>query len=257
MYEALSELIVKNICFVTNIYTEKNAYAKRQNRERWALILKYEGKTEYECRGKKYISSLNYPVILPKGCSYEWKCVEQGHFYSLEFESDLTYNDILSFSVHDGKKLLEILKDMEYKMLLKKPFYKTECMADFYGIIVKLEKSVSKKYVPPDKREKISSAIDYIVKNYNTPITNELLASMTDCSTVYFRKLFCEIYGMSPIKYVNNLRIKKAKEALGSDYSSISDIALMLGFNNIYEFSRAFKAHTGSSPTEYAKKIRN
>lgn len=74
---------------------------------------------------------------------------------------------------------------------------------------------------------------------------------------VYFRKLFCEIYGTSPIKYVNNLRIKKAKEALGSDYSSISDIALMLGFNNIYEFSRAFKAHTGSSPTEYAKKIRN
>jgi len=40
---------------------------------------------------------------------------------------------------------------------------------------------------------------------------------------------------------------------LKSDYGSISDIAVSLGYSNIYEFSRTFKKHTGLSPTEYLK----
>lgn len=253
MYGILSDLVINEIKSVTDIYSEKNAHSQRINRELWAIVLKYEGETEYVCKGKKYISNINNPVILPKGCSYYWKCVKPGHFYSLEFISELNCNEILSFSVKDEKKLLDSLKDMEYKMLLKRKFYETECMAAAYNIIVSLEKSVLKKYVPNTKQAKISAAIDYIIKNYNTAITNDFLASLTGCSTVYFRKLFYEIYGVSPIKYINNLRITKAKEILSNDYSSIGDIASMLGFNSIYDFSRAFKAHTGSSPSEYAK----
>lgn len=137
-------------------------------------------------------------------------------------------------------------------MLLKRKFYETECMAAEYNIIVSLGKSILKKYVPNTKQAKILPAIDYIIKNYNTAITNDFLASLTGCSTVYFRKLFYEIYGVSLIKHINNLRIAKAKEILSNDYSSIGDIASMLGFNSIYDFSRAFKVHTGSSPSEYA-----
>ena len=255
MHGILSDLVITEIQSVTDIYSEKTAHSERINRERWAVVLKYEGETEYICNGKKYISDNHNPVILPKGCSYNWKCIKAGHFYSMEFMSDLTYDNILSFSIKDDKKLFDSLKDMEYKMLLKKDFYKTECMAAAYNIIVSLEKSVLKKYIPDTKQAKISAAIDYILKNYNTVITNDFLASLTGCSTVYFRKLFYEIYGISPIKYINNLRIAKAKEILNNDYSSVGDVASMLGFNSIYDFSRAFKTHTGSSPSEYAKMI--
>ena len=40
---------------------------------------------------------------------------------------------------------------------------------------------------------------------------------------------------------------------LKSDHSSITDIAYSLGYNNVYEFSRNFKNHTGKSPLMYAK----
>lgn len=47
--------------------------------------------------------------------------------------------------------------------------------------------------------------------------------------------------GTSPIAYVHELRIKKAKEILKSDYGTISEIAKSPGYLNIYDFSRDFK----------------
>ncbi len=60
--------------------------------------------------------------------------------------------------------------------------------------------------------------------------------------------------GISPINYIQQLRIKKAKEMLKSDYSKISLIAETVGYSNIYHFSKTFKQITGYSPTEYDKK---
>ena len=78
---------------------------------------------------------------------------------------------------------------------------------------------------------------------------------MCGISTVYFRKLFTEIAGDSPIHYAEALRIKKAKELLRSDYDSITGVAIALGYRGIYEFSRSFRRMTGISPSEYAKAL--
>ena len=83
-----------------------------------------------------------------------------------------------------------------------------------------------------------------------------MLAQISSLSVVYFRKLFTETLGVSPIAYVNKLRIKKAKEILSSDYDSLSDVANLLGFSNLYDFSRTFKKHTNLSPSAYSKSIK-
>ena len=49
----------------------------------------------------------------------------------------------------------------------------------------------------------------------------------------------------------NELKMKKAKEMLKSDYGSITDIAHFLGYLDIYDFSRVFKKHTGIPPSKY------
>jgi len=77
------------------------------------------------------------------------------------------------------------------------------------------------------------------------------LAEMTGMSAVYFRKLFTEIMGISPIAYVHELRIRKAKEMLRSDHGTLTDVALSLGYANLYDFSRDFKRHTGVAPSQY------
>ena len=57
--------------------------------------------------------------------------------------------------------------------------------------------------------------------------------------------------GMSPTAYVHKLRIEKAKEMLKSDYGNLSDVAVSLGYLNLYDFSRDFKKHTEVPPSKY------
>ncbi len=249
--EILSDLIITKVYSATTMYTEKNTKTKRDNRLCWAIVIKYEGETVYTSKGKSYLSDIHNLVILPKGCSYEWCCTHSGHFSIIEFESELICSDIFSFPVNNSEKFLKLFKELEYKRTLKKPMYEPESIRDTYSIILMLTQTISKRYLPTEKRIKISPALDYIAKNYNTDIKNDDLAQLTGLSTVYFRKLFTDVVGTSPITYIHELRIKKAKEMLKSDYGSITDIAESLGYLNIYDFSRTFKKYTGVSPSKY------
>lgn len=249
--EILSNLVIKKLFSVSEIYTNKNAHAKRTKRPFWAVVIKYEGETIYTCHGKKYVSNIDNIAILPRGCDYEWVCTSPGHFCILEFESNIEYDEIISFPVKNGEKYLRLMRELEYKLTLKKPMYKLDCMKDAYNILFSLVQSAGNEYSPSYKRDKLSPAIDYIAKNYRCDISNDALAKMCDMSTVYFRKLFSEVMGIPPITYLHNLRIKKAKEMLLSDYSSIGDIALALGYSSIYDFSRAFKKQVGVPPSKY------
>ena len=129
-----------------------------------------------------------------------------------------------------------------------------ESIRDAYSVILMLAQARATQYSSTEKQAKIAPAMEYISENYKGNITNDKLAAVAGMSTVYFRKLFTQIMGASPIVYVHQLRIQKAKEMLRSDYSTLSDIAQSLGYPSLYDFSRDFKKHTGVAPSKYNSK---
>lgn len=254
----LYDLSVKKVNAVFTIYTEKNKVARRVNRPSWGIILKYDGETKYNCNGKKYISNKNNMIILPKGSNYEWTCVKEGKCHIIEFECDSNLDTIFSLPINNPDKILQLFKDCEYKTTLKNPVYKIAILKNVYDILfLMLSPTYNLNYQSQAKRQKITPAVDYIVKNYNKKIKNQELAQIAGTSTVYFRKIFTAVFGVSPITYIHQLRINKSKEILKSDYNSLTEVALSVGYTDLYDFSRTFKKHVGISPSRYAINHKN
>ena len=253
-HSALTDMVITGVHAASTLFSPENKGGRRLERSCWAIVLKYEGQTHYRCEGKDYISDASHPVILPKGCSYDWICTKAGRFSVVEFESAAVGTEPIVFTVPSSEKLLKMFRELEYKRNLKTPTTELESIRDTYSIVLTLLQAQKESYIPSQKRQKIDAAIAYISRNYHKKLSNDQLAAMVGLSTVYFRKLFTYTVGVSPIVYAHSLRIEKAKEILKSDYTNLSDVALSLGYSSLYDFSRAFKNHTGVSPSRYCTK---
>ena len=65
--------------------------------------------------------------------------------------------------------------------------------------------------------------------------------------------MFKKQYGFSLKEYLINKRLNEALKLL-LEGKSISDVSYLVGYNNPYNFSNAFKAKYGVSPNKYLKK---
>lgn len=230
----------------------------RNDREGWAIVLKIKGKTIYTVGNKQVLSDDLHPVILPKGCSYSWKCIEPGECIIIEFEAENTEATFTSFEIKDNSLLINNFSKIEKSLSTKNIYHRLECNYYLYEILLFLLKSAKQEHPHPKKYSALKPAIKYITENYSdSNINNELLAELCAMSTVYFRKTFVSVYGTSPIKYLNKFRIEKAKAILRSDFETIEQVALSVGYSSIYHFSKMFKQYTGTSPLEYSKQSKS
>ncbi len=253
LQKVLSNLVITGFRLASTMYNAQGTKTKRTDRHCWAVVLKYEGETEYYNNGNTFVSNINNAVILPSGCKYDWICTHSGHYCILEFDAVITYDAILPVPIKDGEKLFKMIKEIEYKQTAGTPMKNAELIRDTYSILIHLVRLEQPSYAAAQKYGRIAPAVEYIVKNYSKGVTNDELAGLVGMSTVYFRKLFRELKGESPIAFAHRLKIEKAVEMLKSDYGTIGEIAISLGYQNIYDFSRDFKKHIGISPTKYKK----
>lgn len=226
----------------------------RRRRERWAMALKLEGKTYYTVNEQVHLCDSTHPILLSRGCTYSWKCVEPGDCMIIEFDAPQSAQTLFSFEVQDNTPITTAFAKLE-KLLAPSPGEaQMECIYLLYGALLALCQTGKAEYVPKNRQDLLQPATQYILTHYSQPgITNDFLAGLCGISTIYFRKTFTNVYGISPIHYLHRFRITKAKAMLLSDYESIEQIAESVGYNSIYHFSKMFRHYTGCSPTQYAK----
>ncbi len=78
-------------------------------------------------------------------------------------------------------------------------------------------------------------------------------AKLCKISYNYFKRLFRLKYNTTPHAYVTELRLERALELLSTNLYSITDIANMCGYTDIFYFSRVFKNRYGVPPGKYRK----
>jgi len=101
--------------------------------------------------------------------------------------------------------------------------------------------------------ESIADAMHRINQQPGYPWRNPELANIVSMSTESFIRLFKRWTGETPMRYVQQVRMREACRLLADTDSSIDEIALQTGFPDRFYFSRVFKRHTGHSPAAYRK----
>lgn len=102
---------------------------------------------------------------------------------------------------------------------------------------------------------RLADLITYINNNLNSDLSTHTLSRVAMMSNSNLRKVFNTLYGISPKKYIDTLKINKAKDLLLNTEPSVQEISQMLNFYDTAHFSKTFKKIVGKTVTEYRKEV--
>lgn len=120
------------------------------------------------------------------------------------------------------------------------------------------------KYVVPKaslavKKEEVHHPVriakdimDYLSGNYTKPDIGNTrkIAGSFNMTSVTLNRMFIKSFGLTVHKYITQQRMKNAEETLKSGTATVGEVALAVGYKNIFHFSKAFKSYFGYTPKQ-------
>lgn len=101
----------------------------------------------------------------------------------------------------------------------------------------------------------VKTVISYIQLKYTEPIKIEAIAYACGLNRSYLTRLFKDATGYSLQEYLIVYRMKMASKFLAETDLAIQTIANKVGYGDAFTFTKAFKRHTGKSPSEFRRMI--
>lgn len=115
---------------------------------------------------------------------------------------------------------------------------------------------ISKNKLEPSGNYLVREAAKFIKENFQKDLSLELIAVHLGVSESYISRVFNKEMQMSILKYINILRINKAKELLKDHKLKNYEVAEMVGFNTAIHFDIVFKKINGITPSEYRNSLK-
>ncbi len=109
--------------------------------------------------------------------------------------------------------------------------------------------------VAQDKAKFFAELLDWIESNLQLSLNNHILATRIAMSERNFTRRFTQEIGLSPMLYVNNRRLEKAKKLLEETKDTVEAIAYICGFSSGESLSRSFSKHLKISPSSYRERF--
>lgn len=186
---------------------------------------------------------------------------EPWHYCFFAFNGNLAPQLLERTDFRDGNRvvdlpktsIVDIIKEVTIELnkpILNKDIYGLSQLFKILKIFTDLSGKTEHHEITPSKNY-VKQAIDYIHYNYASPILVSHLADMLALNRCYFYRVFKNETGYSPMDYLNNYRIERAKELLFKSHMSIAEIATITGFNTFSSFYRMFLLKTTMSARQY------
>jgi AraC-like DNA-binding protein len=103
-----------------------------------------------------------------------------------------------------------------------------------------------------DVMRRMIMVTDYIKNNLTADdLSQAAMAEMAGISKDYFSRIFKNVTGMNYSKWLNMIRLEKATELLSQNDMTLTEVAMLSGFQSIPSFNRVFRDEKGMAPGEY------
>ena len=247
--------IISNIVFCGYVEPSKSDFVC-SDRQSHGLAFYPNNSFEYCFEGKKpFRRSSGVIIYMPKGSAYTVPYDEKdakGCFaINFTLANDMKLEPFI-LKVRNVSNFYNMFNNASKNWKAKQTGYKKICTSILYSILYNLEKEYETGYISKSNIQILMPAIDYIHKNYTKEtISIPYLCELCSVSEGYFRRLFKKHTTLSPIKYINNLKIEYTKELICSGNYTLREIAELSGYADSSVLSREFKRIVGVAPSEY------
>ncbi|AUS96891.1 hypothetical protein CDQ84_01935 [Clostridium thermosuccinogenes] len=175
-------------------------------------------------------------------------------------ENNILFKNKVSNDDNIKKAVGNIITEFEKKEI----GYEMAIKSSIYNLLVLLLRNHIELVLTPKEYntrvknlDRFNKILQHIETHYAEDLNLDNLCSMANMSRYYFCRLFRQVTGKTLSDYINSVRINKAERLLKDSSHNITEVAMMVGFDNINYFSRLYKKYKKVPPSSIHKAAQN
>ncbi len=193
--------------------------------------------------------------------NYYYLALDNPEFYWIHFTgsqaeslmNSLGFSGSGFYNIGIHSELIALFEKIIHELQIQKMFFHSLCA----GYLVQLLSSFSREVASLSSRNKTpaDSGMENVITTMNKEFQRDHLieyyARICSLSLYQFIRNFKKVTNYSPAKYIEKIRIAKAKELLRDSDLSITEISGIVGYKDPFYFSKVFKKESGIPPSEF------
>jgi AraC-like DNA-binding protein len=247
------------IASLGRLSSKTDYYCRDRVRNDYLLLMTLDGKGWVKEGNRKKTLRKGAWFLLRPGIVHSYRDVSPWSFAYVHFHGstvDQVINGLSFFkrenlgfrqSANTAKELLSQLVNSANDVTVPSEILRNAVLLELLTCLHSNYRSNQSGYEP------LVKAYEHIVANLDCELDLPRLAKIAGISQFHLVRIFKEKYGYPPIRFMQKLRIEKAKELLRQEPDSrkIYEIAELSGFKDPFYFSKVFSKWTGMSPEKF------
>lgn len=153
----------------------------------------------------------------------------------------------------DNVRIMRAVQRIVNELDGRNKYYHYLVIMYYAELLILIYRHMDEACLPVCSNEFIKKAIACIRTDYQQNISITDVAGRSGISPRYLRKLFARHLNLSPVDFLNRVRLNKSIELLRNTEMSVKEVCFACGFKSPQHFSATFKRQMGITPRELTK----
>lgn len=243
---------------LVNVFAERKKFVNEDyETDDYLLFVVEEGEFRVSDGCNEAVLVKNNAMIISPGVRYHREIVKPVKLHIFRFRTNRNISFIPLKMVFEDRERIEssfkLLKKLDSNIYPDDFILRQSILNDIINQYI-IERKIPYKASSPED-ELMERAVRLVEDDIKTKASLSEISSELGISYVHFARRFKQYTGLSPNEYLNEVKMKRARQLLSEGRDLIKTIAVECGYENEYYFSNSFKKYNGISPSEYRKEF--